>query len=172
MKKILFVLLFSTKLFAANHFAITDSKVVDVDLNNRTVRSIKTGVPCAGSFDENCELSQIAVAINGLDGWTALRHPGHFEGTSDLSAQKINQAGEPPNIHINDILSSGSRTEPIRIHRKVSRKSVSERNENGDVVCASYLVETLTADIPRASGNEAIRFSDTRYGQRKAQSCN
>jgi len=172
MKKILVILIFSTKLFAANDFLKIDSKVVDVNLNNRTVRSITTGAHCPGSFDENCELAKITVSIKGLDGWTALPHPGHLEGTSDLSAQRIKQAGQPPHIHVNDILSDAPRTEQILVHRKISRNFRAERNENGDVVCASYLVETLTADIPRASGNEAIRFSDTRYGQRKSQSCN
>ncbi|MDD4976277.1 MAG: hypothetical protein PHY93_18105, partial [Bacteriovorax sp.] len=150
MKKLLILALFSTNLLAAERVLISDSKVTDVELNRTSVRCSRFGYG----------VSELKIAIKGLDGWTIFDHSNINAG--DLAKDPCMTAGAcerfvDKKMSVDDILSGGERTEQITVNRQIVELKEVTKNESGIEVCSRHIEERLQTSVNRGDANGKIQ---------------
>ncbi len=159
MKKILLLALVSTNLMATERLLLSDSKFTDIELTESSVR-------CS---DKGYGTGELKINIKSLDGWTIFDHSNIKAG--DLLGEPCMTAGickrsenDKTGLTIGDILSSGNRTENIKINRQLVEVKEIGKDESGSDVCFRHVQERLQTAVVRGDGAGKIKFTHVRYG--------
>lgn len=159
MKKLLLLALFSTNLLAAERVLLSDSLVTDVVLNTSSVRCTVVGY----------SMPELKINIKGLDGWTIFDHTnikaGDFSGSPCMTAGYCPLFGGNDGFKVEDIISTGERTERIKINREIVEvKLIQDKPSSDEKVCSRHIEERLKTAVTRADGTSDIQFKHTRTG--------
>lgn len=167
----------SAQTFAASEVVLTDSKVVDVQLTTENVRQLDLG-RCSHFMPDTHRIA-ILISIKGLQGWTDLNHPGLYSDESGLAAISCIHNDEPSdlitsqppklvdgkfaNLTVGDIIDA--KVTRLKIDRTISNVQAVERNQHGEVKCASYQTEEIKTTIDNVKGTNVV-FVDTKSGEK------
>ncbi len=149
---VLAVILMSANIFAGERVILADSKEMDAEVSNKTVRCSALGYGMA----------ELKINIVGLDGWTILDHSNvSFGDDSDLpcmTAGRCKRFDRDGGFSINDVVQNTPRTERILVNRILTESRVESVGTGGEKVCFRSLTEALSTVVG------GIAFNHQRFG--------
>ncbi len=158
MKKIIILGMFlAMNAYGAERVLLSDFKDAAVTLNESSVRCSAFGYGMA----------ELKVNIKALDGWTLFDHSnvrqGDFRGQPCMTAGACRPFGDP-GFSVEDILGTSSRTENIRVFRKIVEVKNRSKNEAGNDICLRHIEERLLTQVNRGDFKGKIQFNHVRSG--------
>ena len=153
MKKLLMLaVLVSGNLWAGERVILKDSKIIEQEVSNDTVRCSPIGY---GMF------SELKINMQALDGWTLFDHTNISFGDKNIACMTAGKCKGPAiknGFDLDDLIQSNPRVERVEVHREVVEVRTIIESANSFKICQRRLVENLKTNIG------GIKFTHTRGG--------
>lgn len=136
---------------------LEDSKVMNAEINNKTLRCSMLGYG----------FTELKINLKGLDGWTILDHSnarfGEFLGQPCMTAGACKLPWDEDNtgFDLEEILRTKSGEETIRVHRQISEVKTLRLNAQNKNVCIRTITEKLNTTVAGIKFHHARAFDET-----------